>query len=162
MNKKNVVIEEGGMRYVLAYAEYSESCHESGCVLCGPEDKNNICKEKSLPVYEVCCSDDMELACISATKITPQPRIYHAWDRCDARSLVDSSVESHNGDVNGVWVKRVLVGIGVELGKPFKTDRGDGVFDWVPIIREIPRTTMTLADAMKKYFPDNIEIVEVY
>lgn len=75
MNKDNVVIEEGGTRYVFEPGECA-----GACAICPAE-----CKCGPGTLIGRVCGDGHKLKCISATKITPQPRIYHAWDRGEPR-----------------------------------------------------------------------------
>lgn len=155
MDKDKVVIEEGGMRYVLMEGDAYTGC---GSCEIGTNDGGN-CGNLYPKIQKVCIALD-GYTCISATKTTQEPKMYFAWSKEEAQHIVGSMVESHNGNINGLWVKRKLISLGEQLGQPFKVDRGDGTIDWVPIIREIPKTPMTLSEAMEKYVPDNIDIVE--
>ena len=148
--KGKVVIEEGGMRFVLEHAS-------SKCVIATDNISCNHCRESKPVLFLVCKKSTSEivppLRCTSCTEITNDPRIYHAWDREDARSLVGEEVEFHSGDVDDEWAVATLDNIGND-SVPFFLD-----VCLARIIREIPKITMTREEAGVKYgIPKNVII----
>lgn len=124
---------------------YYLSCMGAECGATGPE---RISMDEAIVAWN-------ERDQISATKTTQEPKMYFAWNREDARRLIGMNVDCHDGSVGDEWTTHQLEGISDECAA-FSVV-GDFPFK---IIREIPKIQMTLAEAMAKYVPDNIEIVE--
>lgn len=144
MNKDRVVIEEGGMRYVM---EHNSSLGCNGCELkCTDSEICKMCVQGAITA----------LKCISATKIEPEPKMYFAWNLEEARWLEDSFVEAHTGDAGGDWVCGKLIDFD-EGGAAFQIEG----FGWRRIIRETRIIKLTRAELNEKYgVPDNVVIVE--
>lgn len=144
MSKDNVVIEESGMRFVFEKNPSMRGCSE--CKARHYCDSNITIRER------LSCTG---IICISATKITPQPRIYHAWDREEASRLLGKKVEYHMGSCGRGWERGRLVRIdGVEA--PFMCEE-----EAAYMVREIPQIKMTWYEAKAKYgIEDNVVIVE--
>lgn len=141
--EKNVVIEERGMRYVFG--------PNVGCEICGGICDD--CETEEPFFYAVCNALGRSSNCISATKITQEPRIYGPHNAEEAKKLVGKTVEFWDGS----WSKWTLEEVtAMEIYEPYLV-KGRGSFS---TIREIPKIQMTLTEAKAKYFPDNVEIVE--
>ncbi len=142
--KDQVVIEEGGMRFVMENTDRPECgdccakdyCTPSLAYMCGAPDKG--------------CS----LRCTSATKITPEPKMYFAWNREEAMGLIGTKVEFNSGMVGSEWFSRELESVDGS-GAPFYGGGNCSV-----MIREIPKTRMTMDEFIEKYKPEDVEIVE--
>ncbi len=144
MNKDRVVIEVNGMRYIMEHA-VPPLC--SACIANGLCNKDNVINLMCIGGY----------TCTSACKIDPEPKMYFAWNREEARMLVGKEIE-HSVEYNGAeWKRGKLLEIVDSIGcYSFSVD---GILR--PIIREIPTIEMTMAQFREKYgVPDNVVIVE--
>lgn len=149
MNKDRVVIEEGGIEYV--FEKQNTKCvMKSGGGFCG------TCHEMRPLTYQLCNELPSRWHCVSATKIKPEPKMYFAWNREEARGLIGEMVECHAGDNSGYWGRDVLVNTIRDDGWPFELKNC-----CARIIREIPTIKLTRAELNEKYgVPDNVVIVE--
>lgn len=139
-----IVIEDGGMRYVFIERDGCE-----GCVIGGE------CQSNHERIFDICSKFTPQMICKSCAPITPEPKMYFAWNREEARHLVGKYVEFHNGFIDGEWCHGTLLKVN-DNDYPF--DAGDRQFFFA--IREIQKTQMTLSEAIAKYVPDDVEIVE--
>lgn len=150
-----IKIIENGMEFVM---ETNKSSKKICCERCRA---NQNC-EVGGDVRRTCGHyNDTGLICTSATPIQPQgPRIYHAWDREDAKELVGKIVEAHNGLVTCAgpsgWYRTVLNAVS-NTGAPFMAGKGQ-----VLMIREIPTRLLTWAEC-QAMCPEleGVELVEV-
>jgi len=153
MNKDRVVIEEGGTEYVFQKQD-TKCVMKSGGGFCG------TCHEMRPLTYQLCNELPSRWPCISATKIEPEPKMYFAWNREDARGLMGHVVKGHTAmsTVSGKvqdWVEGVLSDIDV-YGSPFKVGTHN-----VCIIKEIEQIKLTRAELNEKYgVPDSVVIVD--
>jgi hypothetical protein len=149
MNKDRVVIEEGGWRFVLS-EESTLSCDTT----CKAKEK---CIEGTY-LYATCMNEDfiIDHVCISATKIEPEPKMYFAWNREEARGLIGKTVEFHGGYSDDEWVPDRLDGV-LDEGVPFAL----GNSKCAMIIRELQTIKLTRAELNEKYgVSENVVIVE--